>query len=552
MTTTAADIKGRFMALVQSALPWEPEENEAVKDARAKRRKRDHTPSPSPDEAGGRGADLVIPIIEDCPLYIDDTGTAFVWIGGKLHPLDTKNRELAEVITFQCRETTGKFPGKEAVNTAISYFAEKARREGEPLELFNRVGERDGLYYYDLGNGRAVEIGPGSWRIITAPVMFRRMNHQQAQPDPIPGGDPWRFFEFCRLPKELHLLAMVTICTCFIPRISHPAIHVTGSQGAGKSFASRLLKQLVDPSAVMLSTMPRKIEDMLLLIWRYYVPIFDNVSGFNAEIGDVFCSIISGGVIEKRTLHTDSDTTIMKASGVIVFSSITSLHSRPDLHERTIKLELERIPKGERRTERHLWGDFEAALPGILGGVFDLLAKAMQIFPNVELQELPRMADYACHGFSIAEAMGSRGAEFMMDYTGNATLATAELLENDSFFSAIVQAMERPGPGGLSGTFKEVLSELSEIAAPGGSGSRALEKDRSFPSSPRSFRKYLERLKVPLEDMSISYEIDNHRTNKGRAAVEFRKRNPEPSQAAAPDQQAHALDDLVFDDGEIF
>ena len=52
--------------------------------------------------------------------------------------------------------------------------------------------------------------------------------------------------------------------------------------------------------------------------------------------------------------------------------------------------------------------------------------------------------------------------------------------------------------------------------------------------------------------MSISYEIDNHRTNKGRAAVEFRKRNPEPSQAAAPDQQAHALDDLVFDDGEIF
>jgi hypothetical protein len=552
MTETAADAKGRFIALVPSALPWEPEEAEAVKDAREKRRKRDHDPTSSSEETGGRGAELVFPIIGDCRLYADDTGTAFVWIGDKLHPLDTKNRELAEVVTFQCRETTGKFPSKEAVNTAISYFSEKARREGEPLELFNRVGERDGLYYYDLGNGRAVEIRPGSWRIVTAPVMFRRMNHQQAQPDPIPSGDPWRFFEFCRLPKELHLLAMVTICTCFIPRISHPAIHVTGSQGAGKSFASRLLKQLVDPSAVMLSTMPRKIEDMLLLIWRYYVPIFDNVSGFNAEIGDVFCSIISGGVIEKRTLHTDSDTTIMKASGVIVFSSITSLHDRPDLHERTIKLELERIPKEERRTERRLWGEFEAALPGILGGVFDLVAKAMQIFPNVELKELPRMADYACHGFSLGEAMGGRGAEFMMDYTGNATLATTELLEHNTFFSSIVQAMERPGPGGLSGTFKEVLSELSEIAAPKESELKALEKDKSFPSSPRSFRKHLERLKVPLEDMSITYTIDNHRTNKGRAAVEFCKRDLEPNQTSGPDKGAVALDDLVFDDGEIF
>lgn len=544
MTATAADVKDRFMALVPSAFPWEPEETEAVKDAREKRRKRDHAPSSSPDEVG-RGADLVIPIYEDCPLYIDDTGTAFIWIGGKLHSLDTKNRELVEVTTYQCREITGKFPSKEAVNTAISYYAEKARREGEPLELFNRVGERDGLYYYDLGNGRAVEIGPGSWRIITAPVMFRRMNHQQAQPDPIPGGDPWRFFEFCRLKKELYLLVMVTICTCFIAKIPHPAIHVNGTQGSGKSFFTRMFKWVIDPSAIMLSTMPRKIEDMLLLIWRYYVPIFDNVSGFNAETGDVFCSIISGGVIEKRTLHTDSDTTIMKASGVIIYSSITSLHDRPDLHERTIKIELERIPKEERHTERRLWGEFEAALPEILGGVFDLIAKAMQIFPNVELHELPRMADYATWGFAIAEAMGGRGAEFILDYTGNATLATADLLEHNTFFSSIVQAMERPGPGGLSGTFKEVLSVLSEIAAPGGSGSRALEKDRSFPSSPRSFRKHLERLKVPLEDMGLTYTIDNHRTNKGRAAVEFRKRNPEP------DQQAPALDDIVFDEAEI-
>jgi hypothetical protein len=538
--------KERFLQLVSTAVPWDPDESEEVKSARAKRRKGES----QSEDSGPRGADLVFPIIGGCRLYVDDTGAAYVWIADKLQPLDAKNRELNECITYQCRETTGKFPSKEAVNTAISYYCEKARRDGEALELFNRLGEKKELFYYDLLNGRSVEIRPKSWRIIDSPVMFRRWSHQLAQPLPKKNGDPWRFFEFCRLPEDLQLLALVTICTCFIPRINHPAIHWTGPQGSGKSTASKLLKLLVDPSAVVLSSMPRKPEDLDLCLFRYHVLALDNLSGISADVADRLCSFITGGAIEKRTLHTDLETTVLKSNAIITFSSITSLTDRPDFHERTIKLTLEALEKKGRRGDKGLLKRFNEAVPDILGGVFTLISKAMTIVADVEnhmedIGAVCRMSDFSVWGYAIAEVLGGRGNEFLKDYMGNAMLATLELLEHNTFFSSIVQAMDKPGPGGLSGTFGEVLNELVEIVAPKGEGLKALEKDRSFPPSARSFRKHLERLKIPLEMQGITYQIDNNRTNKGKASVQFLKIDMQP------DQQAPALDDLVFDDEEI-
>lgn len=545
---TATDARDRFLALVPSAVTWEPEAPEPVTDTGNKRR-RDRDPSSSSDEPGGRGAERLFPLLQDEKLFFDDAGASYLLHRDRLHLLDTKNRELVEGLTLLYWDLAGKPLAKEAANTTITLLSAKARQEGKPIELFNRVGELNGLIYYDIGNGYAVEIGPGYWRIVPAPVMFRRLNHAQPQPEPMPGGDSWRFFDFCRLPVELRLLAMVTVVTCFVPRIAHPAIHVTGCQGSGKSFFTSLLKTLVDPSCVVLSSMPRKPEDLDLLLVRYYCLVLDNLSGLPAEICDRLCSFISGGVIEKRTLHTDLETTILKSNSVIVYSSITSLHDRPDLSERTIRLDLERIPKEARRTERRIKADFEAALPSILGGVFDILAKAMLIFPKVELEELPRMADFALWGFAIAEAMGGRGAEFLRDYTGNASLQTSELLEHNTFFSSIVQAMERPGPGILEGTFQEVLSVLREIAAPGGND-KALDKDRSFPQA-RGFRKQVERLRIPLEDMGIAFRFLDRdampHKNKGKAWITFYKREEQ----AAPDRGAIDLDYVVFDDADF-
>ena len=50
---------------------------------------------------------------------------------------------------------------------------------------------------------------------------------------------------------------------------------------------------------------------------------------------------------------------------------------------------------------------FEADKPSILGGIFDVLVKAMNIYPTVSLQSFPRMADFAQWGYAIGEALGT-------------------------------------------------------------------------------------------------------------------------------------------------
>ncbi len=549
MTVTAADAKNQFLALATLAEVYDPPPAPETIEKRLQG-KSDLDPSSSSGEHRVRGAELVFPALADCPLYVDkETETAFIWIGGKLQQLDTKNRELAEEILFLCGRSDGKqLPAKDAINNAISYHAAKARRDGSRTEFFNRVGELGRRFHYYLGNGNAMETGPGYTRVVDAPVMFRNTGQQRPQPAPDLAGDPLRIFEFLTVAPEDRLLLMVYIILAFVPRIFKPALQIIGPQGSGKSVLCSMLKMLIDPTGVLLSSMPRKPEDLSLILWRYYVTVLDNLSGLSGEICDQLCTFITGGAVEKRTNYTDLETTILKTNSIVILNGIVPLHERPDLSERTWRITVERIDKGKRTTEKQLWMAFEAALPEILGGCFVTLSKAMEIHPKIEgtLPGLPRMCDAAEWGYCIAEALSpGRGADFLRDVTGNASLHTADLLETNTFLSSIVQAMERPGPGGLSGTFKEVLCELTEIAAPAGLGLKALEKDRSFPSTARSFRKHLERLKVPLEDLNITYVIDNHRTNKGRASVVFRKRDSEPERPTT------SIDDLVFEDGEI-
>lgn len=534
MKTATDGLKARFLALLPTAEPAT-----AGREAKAAKGKNaaDHDLSDHQDEPGGRGIDRLLPMLQGDPLYLCDDGTGYILRRGRLFLLDNKNRELVEDLRLDGLEQTGKAPSRETVTTVIDLLSARARREGKPVELFNRCGEKGGLFYYDLGNGKAVEVSPGvrSWRITAAPVMFRQMKHQKPQATPLPKGDPWRFLEFCNLPENQRLLCLVTLATCFIPRIAHPAIHVSGCQGSGKSMFTSLWKTVIDPSSVLLSTMPRKPEDLDLLLVRHYGLVLDNLSALSGDTCDRLCSYITGGAIEKRTLHTDLETTILKSNSVIFFSSIGSLHSRPDLTERSIVFELQRITDDARADEGEVRERFHAVLPEILGRLFDLLARAMEILPTLKMARLPRMAGFAKWGYAVAEALGGRGDEFLRDYAGNSTIQTGALLERDTFFAAIVQAMDDPGIGSLSGSFHEVLLLLSEVMAPGEAknGYRILERDRTFPSA-RGFRKHLERIRIPLEGMGIGFAIDDQRTSRAKAFVSFHKQGQEPVDGKAP------------------
>lgn len=471
-----------------------------------------------------KGLEAFWPVVEGFPLYYCEDGTEHIHIDGKLLQLSTKNRELVEDLRLEGRDLTGKAPSRETIATAIDLLCAMARRDGEAVELFNRCGFKNDKFYFDLANGKAVEVSPLQWQVVDAPVLFRRMRHHKEQAEPAKLGNINRMLDFCRVAENQQLLFLITLVTCFIPQIAHPAIHASGCQGSGKSFFIALWKRLIDPSSVLLSNMPRKPEDLDLFLFRHYGTALDNLSALNADTCDRLCSFITGGVMEKRTLHTDLETTILKANSIIFFSGIGSLHSRPDLTERTVVLELERISEEDRKDEMELVEDFKNATPEILGGIFELLSRAMDLYPDIKLDKLPRMASYAKWGYAIGEAMGGRGDEFLKQYANNSTIQTGSLLENDTCLSAIVQAVDDPTLYPLSGSFQEVLEVLRGIAIPGGEKNnyRALDKDYSFPKA-RGLRKKLERIRMPLEELGIFYEFNDQRTSRGKAHVRFYK-----------------------------
>jgi len=198
--------------------------------------------------------------------------------------------------------------------------------------------------------------------------------------------------------------------------------------------------------------------------------------------------------------------------------------------------------------------NFHAALPGILGGIFDTLCRAIPVYQQVrgKLPKLPRMASFATWGYAIAEALGTgKGTEFLAAYSSTMNQSTLDMLESNSFMMAIVDFMETGKP--LEGTFEETLTELRKHAAHNEDAAKLLERDRTFPKTARSLRKALERMRIPLLSLGIDFKIldgdDRPHKSKCKAWVIFSRRDDAdavPLQMPPPE-----LADLVFDEMEV-
>lgn len=495
--------------------------------------------SPAP-VSEGRGGKRLLRILagmqSEIRLYWDNLGESYIsFADGRLERLG-KNNSLEQRLSLLYYRTTGETLGKDGFTAAVIVLAGMAKEVGMEIELFTRAGEYEGRFFYDLKNGRTLSTGPDGWEIDQrAPVFFRSFSTQQPHPDPVTGGDPWLLFDHTNVTDENRLLLMVWVITAFVPRIPYPALLVSGSQGAGKSFFCKLLKRIVDPSATELQESPKKDEDFDLLLYKHFCLALDNISSIPVARADRLCSAITSAYIEKRQLHTDLDTIVLPCNPRVILNGINALTNRPDLLDRSITIHLERIEPTQRRIESELNEAFNNDLPRILGGIADALSRAMSIYPGVKLPSYPRMADFCRWGYAVAEALDGRGAEFLKAYAGNSVKLGDTLIENNTFMSSLVQLMDADNLT-VSGTFKQVIDRLSAIVVPD-------RNDYSFPT-PHTFRRHLERLRPNLEEIGISFVFGKH-TNRGYT-VELTRKPPPPNWAAAA-----AADDIVFDDEEL-
>jgi len=438
--------------------------------------------------------------------FQSDTGDLYASVPVVTHieiwRLDSKDFQTWLARLYWCE--TQKACGNEAIGQVLSLLQAKARFDKPiPIKMYTRVAGQGNEFWYDLSNAtwQAIKITPQGWATTdNPPLMFVRYKHQQAQVIPQAGGDIRKIYHYIPV-KRGKMLFLCWLVSCFVPNIPHPAPIFFGEKGSGKSTACERLKSLNDPSALETLTLqndPRTLAVNLLQHW--FLP-FDNVSYINEETSDTLCRAITGGGIQQRKLHTNADDVIFTFKRCIAINGINNAVQRPDLLDRSILIELERITEANRKEAAELQTAFEADKPAILGGIFDTLVKAMNIFPTVKLNHLPRMADFTRWAYAIAEACGAGlGDTFLDEYAENRRSQNTEAIAADPVATLIVAFMQDRTT--WDDTVSELLKEIRNIAFKHGINSNT----KGLPEKPNSLSRRLRGIKSNLEAVGITFQ----------------------------------------------
>jgi hypothetical protein len=340
--------------------------------------------------------------------------------------------------------------------TVIEGIAADADRE--PLAL--RVARHGAGVVLDLGgaDGACVLVDPTGWRIEErSPVVFRRTELTKALPTPERGGDVSELEQVLNVHDASWPLLVGWMVASLVPEIPHPMMLLTGVQGTGKTTAADLIGTTVDPSAAPVQAPPSDVPGWVMTAQGAWVVAIDNLSGVPAWLSDALCRAVTGDGLVKRTLYSDSSLTVVTFRRCIILTAIDAGALRGDLAERLLTVELERIDPTKRRADAELRAAFARAHPRVLGALLDLVAQVLARLDTVQVDELPRMADFARVLAAVDEV---RGTSSLQTYLSIGDRLAADVVAADQVATAVVELMtERDTWTGQASHLLELLTE---------------------------------------------------------------------------------------------
>jgi hypothetical protein len=337
-----------------------------------------------------------------------------------------------------------------------------------------------------------VWVGPGEWTFETKPpVLFRRYPNLKPLPDPQAGGDPKRLWTYLNLKTERDKrLLLAYIATVPLPQIGRPILSASGPMGSGKTTAGRLVKRQWDPTTP--ETVRYDPRDFLQKASHCYIPMLDNLSALPDSASDTLCRLVTGEADSKRKLYTDDEDVIIELRRAVIINAINVPSDRGDVLDRSLVVELERIPDAKRRTEEELWERFEAERPELLGALFGVLAKAIARKPSLQLSRRPRLADWGEYAAAVYEVMGWGAEQFLSDWDEIVKVQNRSTLDGSPVAQAIIKFME--DRESFKGSSTELHKKLESIAEEIGV---SIVRDKAWPKSARWLWRRIQEV-VPL------------------------------------------------------
>lgn len=401
-------------------------------------------------------------------------------------------------------------------NLARSHFFMVAKKKGKKISLHRRVVKKGNSIYYDLGWGdnRALKITPTEVKIVKlAEPKFLSGDSMAPQIEPDLSVDPKKLRElidkhFNLLEKsDLILLPLFLVSCLWGDEIAHPLLQVYGTQGSAKSTSLRRIQELIDPHLYDLYEMKEDADKVALELWSDYMCCFDNVSYIPPKISDLLCRNCTGGAQKRRKLFTDTEQVVLKLKSVVCLNGVGQNITQPDLAERTLFIELEKIPHDNKREESQLMKEWNGDLPDFFGALCNLAKEVLNTTYKIKLKSPIRMTDFYHIAVKAGILLGYREKDVYEALKMNVERVKKELAGGSVLVSTIVAFMadkQRHPIRRKEYSVTEFYGELKSFAL-----EQCQIDVRYFPKSPTWFSRKLNPNREILEAMGIQYEIKN-------------------------------------------
>jgi len=438
-------------------------------------------------------------------LFTDQHGAPHALIDGEPVPLTSRCYSWLRRLMWEEEERS---VSGEYLKMAAGTLSAHAEFSGESRELYTRAAWHEGILYYELRPGKVVRAGPGGWTFEAhPPVLFRHYVNLKPLPDPEAGGSLDVLDGLVNLKSERdRRLFKAYLVTLPLEHVGRPILNASGAMGSGKTTIQRLIKRLLDPTAP--ETVRFDPRDFLQKAMHAFVIMLDNQNTIPEWASDTLCRLVTGEADSKRRLYTDDEDFIIELRRATLLNGINVPTDRGDVLDRSLVVELERIPDGERKSEEELWERFEAEHPKLLGALFDTLSKAIALKRSLKMSRRPRLADWGEYAASVYEVMGWGAEQFLSDWDEIIKLQNRSTLDGSPVAQAIIKFMEDRER--FEGSSTELHKKLENIAEEIGV---SIVRDKAWPKSARWLWRRIQEV-VPLL-VGVGIEASRERDEAG-------------------------------------
>lgn len=437
--------------------------------------------------------------------------------------LDLSNGRAKDWIRFMYYKETGENHSEEAYKNAISLLRSEAIHNGTIREpIYNRIAMIDDTIYYDLAtpDWKLVVITKESVKIVdydeNLPIFMRKQQQkEQVKPAPNERDALDELVKLLRIQDNDKQLFKIHLVSMFLEAYPIPLMAIFGEHGSIKTTIAKSVKHIIDPSGENISSLPTKVEDLILHLANRYLVNFDNVSNINNEVSDILCRAITGEGQSKRKLFSDSDEIILNYRRKGILNGIFPSLDRTDLRDRMIRYETLPVKDIERISEGQFNNHLIELLPFIINQIFQSLQKALLSYDSVkdEIKYHSRMADFVDYGECISRALNYEPFSFIEAYKQKLEDNTLDVIESYPIIQLIEIIMKERTKyeKTVSEFYKEIysLAEIENIEIDS-------RKRIRFPSSPNKVKSHIERIKPNLRSLGFDVDIQPYQKRDGK------------------------------------